>query len=122
MAFVPADRGRALTVLTFKEAVRRKALLVFVVFAILFMFAGWFMADANSAYTLADAPRLAELDALDLMMIEQPLSYDDFLDHARLQERLRTPVCLDESIKSEGDLALVGVGIVLSVMGRRARC
>ena len=65
-----------------------------------------FMADANSAYTLADAPRLAEMDALDLMMIEQPLSYDDFLDHARLQERLRTPVCLDESIKSEGDLAL----------------
>jgi O-succinylbenzoate synthase len=65
-----------------------------------------FMADANSAYTLADAPRLKELDALDLMMIEQPLSYDDFLDHARLQEQMRTPVCLDESIKSEGDLAL----------------
>jgi len=64
------------------------------------------MADANSAYTLADADRLAELDALDLMMIEQPLSYDDFLDHARLQERLRTPICLDESIESVGDLEL----------------
>ena len=40
------------------------------------------------------------------MMIEQPLSYDDFFDHARLQERISTPVCLDESIKCEGDLAL----------------
>lgn len=65
-----------------------------------------FMADANSAYTLRDVPRLKELDALNLMMIEQPLAYDDFLDHARLQEQIETPVCLDESIKSEGDLAL----------------
>ena len=65
-----------------------------------------FMADANSAYSLADIDRLKDLDALDLMMIEQPLSYDDFLDHARLQEQIDTPVCLDESIKSEGDLAL----------------
>jgi len=64
------------------------------------------MADANSAYTLADADRLGELDALGLMMIEQPLSYEDFLDHARLQERLDTPICLDESVESEGDLAL----------------
>jgi len=65
-----------------------------------------FMADANSAYTLDDVARLRELDALGLMMIEQPLSYDDFLDHARLREQISTPVCLDESIKSEGDLAL----------------
>lgn len=64
------------------------------------------MADANSAYTLADAPRLRDLDGLDLMMIEQPLSYDDFLEHARLQEMLRTPVCLDESIESVGDAEL----------------
>jgi o-succinylbenzoate synthase len=64
------------------------------------------MADANSAYKLADAPRLKELDALKLMMIEQPLSYDDFLDHARLQEQLDTPVCLDESVESVGDLRL----------------
>jgi O-succinylbenzoate synthase len=64
------------------------------------------MADANSAYTLADADRLAALDELDLMMIEQPLGYDDFLHHARLQARLRTPICLDESIRSEGDLEL----------------
>jgi len=65
-----------------------------------------FMADANSAYTLADAPLLQELDPIGLMMIEQPLSYDDFLEHARLQERLETPVCLDESIESVGDLEL----------------
>lgn len=65
-----------------------------------------FMADANSAYRLTDAPRLGELDALDLTMIEQPLAYDDFLEHARLQERLETPVCLDESVKSPEGAAL----------------
>jgi o-succinylbenzoate synthase len=64
------------------------------------------MADANSAYTLADTERLRALDALDLMMIEQPLGYDDFLHHARLQKIIETPVCLDESIRSEGDLEL----------------
>jgi O-succinylbenzoate synthase len=76
------------------------------------------MADANSAYTLADAPRLRELDALDLMMIEQPLGYNDFLEHARLQEQIETPVCLDESIKSEGDLALaleLGSGRIVNI-------
>jgi len=56
------------------------------------------MVDANAAYTLDDAPRLAELDRFDLMMIEQPLDYDDIRDHARLQRDLRTPICLDESI------------------------
>lgn len=65
-----------------------------------------FMADANSAYTLDDVARLRELDALDLMMIEQPLRYDDFLHHARLQEQIATPVCLDESIKTVGDTEL----------------
>lgn len=64
------------------------------------------MADANSAYRLSDAPRLQELDALNLMMIEQPLFYDDFLEHARLQALLKTPVCMDESIESVGDLEL----------------
>ena len=64
------------------------------------------MADANSAYTLDDAPRLAELDALRLTMIEQPLAHDDFLHHARLQRMIETPLCLDESIRSEGDLEL----------------
>jgi o-succinylbenzoate synthase len=58
------------------------------------------MVDANAAYTLADADHLAALDAFDLMMIEQPLEYDDIGDHAILQRRLKTPICLDESIKS----------------------
>jgi O-succinylbenzoate synthase len=60
------------------------------------------MVDANAAYTLADADHLADLDRFDLMMIEQPLDYDDIADHATLQRRLRTPICLDESIKSVG--------------------
>jgi O-succinylbenzoate synthase len=60
------------------------------------------MVDANAAYTLADADHLAELDRFDLMMIEQPLDYDDIADHATLQRRLKTPICLDESIKSIG--------------------
>ena len=58
------------------------------------------MVDANAAYTLADAEHLAKLDPFGLMMIEQPLDYDDIGDHARLQTRLETPVCLDESITS----------------------
>lgn len=58
------------------------------------------MVDANAAYSLADADHLAALDAFDLMMIEQPLDYDDIADHAALQRRLKTPICLDESIKS----------------------
>ena len=55
-------------------------------------------ADANSAYTLADAERLAALDSLDLSMIEQPLGHDDLDGHAELQKRIETPICLDESI------------------------
>jgi O-succinylbenzoate synthase len=58
------------------------------------------MVDANAAYTLADARHLAELDHYELMMIEQPLDYDDIADHAVLQRQIRTPICLDESIKS----------------------
>jgi len=49
------------------------------------------MVDANAAYSLGDADHLAKLDPFDLMMIEQPLDYDDVSDHARLQRRLRTP-------------------------------
>jgi o-succinylbenzoate synthase len=56
------------------------------------------MVDANAAYTLDDADHLARLDAFNLMMIEQPLEYDDLRDHARLQARLRTAICLDESL------------------------
>ncbi len=56
------------------------------------------MVDANAAYTPADATTLAALDPFDLMMIEQPLSYDDLVRHAALQRAIRTPICLDESI------------------------
>ena len=58
------------------------------------------MADANSAYTLDDIPRLKELDQFCLMMIEQPLSHDDIIDHAVLQSKLETAICLDECIRS----------------------
>ena len=54
--------------------------------------------DANAAYTLDDAALLAKLDPFELLLIEQPLDYDDVMDHAALQARLKTPVCLDESI------------------------
>ncbi|MGH7469985.1 MAG: o-succinylbenzoate synthase, partial [Longimicrobiales bacterium] len=58
------------------------------------------MADANNAYTLNDADVLERLDAFGLMMIEQPLEREDLVRHATLQKRLRTPICLDESITS----------------------
>ena len=56
------------------------------------------MVDANAAYTLNDAAHLARLDVHELMMIEQPLEYDDVMDHVELQQKIRTPICLDESI------------------------
>jgi o-succinylbenzoate synthase len=56
--------------------------------------------DANTAYTLPDAGHLAELDAFGLLMIEQPLPEDDIAGHATLAGRIKTPVCLDESITS----------------------
>ncbi|MEU1424536.1 o-succinylbenzoate synthase [Kitasatospora sp. NPDC005751] len=61
--------------------------------------------DANAAYTLVDARQLAELDAFDLLLIEQPLANDDLVQHARLAGLLRTPICLDESIESAADAA-----------------
>lgn len=56
--------------------------------------------DANSAYTLESAAGLKPLDALDLLLIEQPLAEDDLWDHSRLQAQFSTPLCLDESILS----------------------
>ncbi|MGG2028388.1 o-succinylbenzoate synthase [Gottfriedia sp. S16(2024)] len=61
------------------------------------------MADANSAYTLSDIELLKKLDEFNLTMIEQPLSHDDIIDHAKLQQQLVTPICLDESIHSLED-------------------
>jgi O-succinylbenzoate synthase len=57
----------------------------------------------NSAYTLADLPKFKTIDRFYLMMIEQPLGWDDLLDHAKLQREILTPICLDESIHSADD-------------------
>jgi o-succinylbenzoate synthase len=59
--------------------------------------------DANGAYSLADLPHLKLLDRFDLMMLEQPLGWDDLIDHAKLQRELTTPICLDETISSADD-------------------
>ena len=59
--------------------------------------------DANSAYRVVDIDHIAEWDEFDLMMIEQPLWYDDFYFHSMLQKRLDTPICLDESIRNRRD-------------------
>jgi O-succinylbenzoate synthase len=58
------------------------------------------MVDANSAYRLEDAAHLKAFDDYHLMMIEQPLAWDDIHDHSLLQKQLQTPICLDESIHS----------------------
>lgn len=58
------------------------------------------MLDANSAYGLEDAPVFKEMDDLDLLMLEQPLGYEDIYDHSLLRPQIATPLCLDESIHS----------------------
>ena len=76
------------------------------------------MADANNAYSLDDAKTLAELDELNLMMIEQPLAHDDLVRHAALQKQLRTPLCLDESITSldrAQDMVTLGSGRIINI-------
>jgi O-succinylbenzoate synthase len=82
------------------------------------------MADANSAYTLADMDRLRQLDDFYLMMIEQPLAHDDIVDHALLQAQLQTPICLDESIRTahhaEQAIRLRAGGIINIKLGRVA--
>ncbi len=78
--------------------------------------------DANSAYTLADADTLAGLDAFDLLLIEQPLQEDDLVDHATLAKRLRTPVCLDESIvsdKAAADALALGSAAIINIKAGR---
>ena len=61
------------------------------------------MGDANSAYTLDDIDKLKSLDEFELMMLEQPLPFDDIIDHAKLQREITTPICLDEPIRSPDD-------------------
>jgi O-succinylbenzoate synthase len=78
--------------------------------------------DANSAYTLADADHLRRLDEFYLMMIEQPLSHDEIIDHAELQAKLATPICLDECIRSahhaDQAIRLRACGIINIKLGR----
>jgi O-succinylbenzoate synthase len=80
------------------------------------------MADANSAFTLADADRLKALDEFDLMMIEQPLAHDEIIDHVELQAKLKTPICLDECIRSahqaEQAIRMKACGIINIKLGR----
>lgn len=76
------------------------------------------MADANSAYTLDDVKTLKELDQYQLMMIEQPLTAGDLIDHAKLQKELQTPICLDESIHSYEDARQaieIGAGKIINM-------
>ena len=80
------------------------------------------MGDANSAYSLTDVPLFTELDRFNLMMLEQPLSHDDIFDHAKLQQQIKTPVCLDESIRKAEDaqhaIALGSCKIINVKLGR----
>jgi O-succinylbenzoate synthase len=80
------------------------------------------MGDANSAYTLKDVSLFKALDKFKLMMLEQPLAYDDMFDHAELQKQIETPVCLDESVKTPADaehaIAMKACRIINVKLGR----
>jgi o-succinylbenzoate synthase len=80
------------------------------------------MGDANSAYKLSDVSLFQQLDQFNLMMLEQPLAYDDIFDHAALQRQIQTPVCLDESIRTPEDashaIALESCRIINVKLGR----
>jgi o-succinylbenzoate synthase len=58
--------------------------------------------DANSAYRLEDVEHLRKLDEFNLLMMEQPLQWDDIHSHAKLQQQIRTAICLDECINNAG--------------------
>ncbi len=76
------------------------------------------MADANNAYTLSEVEVLQQLDEFALIMIEQPLAWDDVVKHATLQRQLKTPICLDESItgldKAE-DMVALNSGRIINI-------
>jgi O-succinylbenzoate synthase len=80
------------------------------------------MVDANSAYTLGDWPLLKQLEAFYLMMIEQPLGWDDLYSHVELQKKLSTPICLDECIhtveQAQAAIALGACKIINIKLGR----
>lgn len=76
------------------------------------------MVDANNAYSLHDLQTLRQLDQFGLMMIEQPLAWDDLVRHAELQKHLQTPICLDESITSLAraqDMLKLGSGRIINI-------
>ena len=78
--------------------------------------------DANSAYRREDLPLLKQLDAFYLMMIEQPLGWDDLFGHVEIQKALQTPICLDECIhtyeQAEAAIALGACKIINIKLGR----
>jgi O-succinylbenzoate synthase len=80
------------------------------------------MVDANSAYRASDWPLLKQLDGYHLMMIEQPLGWDDLYSHVELQKKLQTPICLDECIhtleQAQAAIALGACKIINIKMGR----
>jgi o-succinylbenzoate synthase len=80
------------------------------------------MVDANSAYTLADTPMLKALDGFYLIMIEQPLGWDDIFSHVQLQRELQTPICLDECIhdvdQARAAIEMKACGIINIKLGR----
>ena len=80
------------------------------------------MVDANSAYRAEDLPLLKQLDAYYLMMIEQPLGWDDLFGHVEIQKNLQTPICLDECIhtyeQAEAAIALGACKIINIKLGR----
>lgn len=80
------------------------------------------MADANSAYTLEDIAILKQLDPFTLMMIEQPLGWDDIFSHVQLQRELQTPICLDECIhdvdQARAAIEMKACGIINIKLGR----
>ena len=76
------------------------------------------MTDANSAYTVDNVRHLEKLDRFGLIMIEQPLGPEDLVRHAALQRRLRTPICLDESItdvERAEDMIALGSGRIINI-------
>lgn len=78
--------------------------------------------DANAAYVLEDAEHLAQLDAFGLLLIEQPLATDDLRHHALLAKKVKTPICLDESIvsaKSAADAIALGSASIINVKAGR---
>jgi O-succinylbenzoate synthase len=76
------------------------------------------MVDANNAYSMSDLDHLKKLDGFHLLMIEQPLAWDDLVRHAKLQKHLKTPICLDESITSAEraeDMITLGSGKIINI-------